>query len=982
MKTIIRIIPLLFGLASIAFAQGGPGRIVVTVSDLASGQYLQAANVELANTGRVSATDIYGVSEFDAIAPGTYTVRVTYAGSKDHVSTATVAAGGTTTVSAALESDTPVELERFVVQAERDGNAAAITRQRNALNVENIIAMDALGRLANDNPSELLTRLPGITSGFSTEGNANEVMVRGMSSELTGVTVDGAELSSAVSMQRAVQFTSIAASNFDEIQVTKAPTPNMSADRLGGRINFKTRPAFDMGTKRGASFNLGAKWSPAFFDYSPRRQSPVLTPNIAANWRESFSVFGGRRNLGITANVSYNQNITQSVRTISRLDQQQDMPRYTYGLERRDRVVDRQSLSGSVRVDYKFSRESLINFTYNINTLKQYSSHPGKFIYDTSLTMNSRNRALVSESAADGAILDDSTEAYTRVRARPNTRMEINVDPSGSEDMTNLFRLGGQHRLGSWKVDWNASYSHSTRKQNPKGASYNYAGTSLLATIQNIGWIVDKTASVDFPTVTQADESGRSMYDAANYTSARATQEIIDSLNEAAVGAVDLSRDIAVFGRPLRFSTGVRYARRTFDQNNMTRTYDYTGLDGDRNLTRFTSDFDVDSRLGIENLPVFDPAKFGRSLFEESGAWSFREFNAEASRRAADQYIEENICAGYAMGSMNIGPLTALAGVRYERTDSEASGYRRNAGGDSNNYASMDAVDAAYPGKMRYSRSYDNFFPGVHLRYRLTANLQARASFHTSIGRPQLDNLRPGFSANTTEQRITVNNPDIKPQHALNYDLSLEYYMKPMGMITVGVFSKRISDFIYNGNIGQIEAGVDYGFDTTSYIGWDLYTVENGATGKVDGLEIAYTQQLYFLPGPLRGLSVSANYTKLRTSGSYGAGNQYALVGFIPETANARLSYTRHPVSVYIQYNYRSDTPAAYAADPWLRVTTCKRGLWGVGIQLKLPRKFEVFLDINNLADDPALTKRYGSGTRISTNYNGPFVTCGIGGRF
>jgi TonB-dependent receptor len=984
MKTIIRIIPVLLSIASVALARDDTGRIIVTVNDLKSGQYLQAANVELVNASRIAATDIYGVAEFAALVAGEYSLRVTYAGSNDHNATVSVVAGETKSISVALESDAPVELAAFVVEAERDGNAAAITRQKNALNVENVIAMDALGRLANDNPSELLTRLPGITSGFSTEGNANSVMVRGMSGELTGVTIDGAELSSAAAMTRAVVFTSIAASNFDEIQVTKAPTPNMSADRLGGRINFKTKPAFEMSGKRGVSFNIGGKWSPSFFDYSPRRETPELTPNLAASWREAFSVFGGRRNLGVTASVSYNQNITQSVRTIARLDQQQDMPRFTYGLERRDRVVDRQSLSGSVRVDYKFAKESLINFTYNINTLRQYGDRPGKFIYDTTLTMNSRNRWMASDpnkpSNAAPAIDDASTEDYTIINRQPNTRLEIDVDPSGSEDVTNTFRLGGEHRLGPWKIDWMASYSHSERDQSPQGSKYNYAGTALKATIQNIGWIVDKTQSVDFPTVTQAQ--GNSMHDVDNYTSAVATQSIVDAVNKSRVWTVDLSRDITVLGRPLKFSTGVRYGSRAYDQNNLTKTYDYLGVNGNKNLSRFVSDFDIDSRLGIGDLPVFDPAKYGRSVFEEPEAWGFNEFNAEASRRAGDQHVEENIHAGYVMGSMSIGSLTALAGVRYERTGSKASGYRKNADGDSNNYPDMDAVNRAYPEKMGYDRSYDDFFPGIHLRYRVSRSLQARAGFHTAIGRPEITNLLPGFSVNTTEQKVTINNPDIKPQYAGTDDLTLEYYMKPMGMVTVGVFRKDIADFIYNGNIGQIEAGIDYGFDTTNYIGWDLYTVNNGAKGKVDGIEVACAQQLYFLPGALRGLSVSANYTKLKSSGDYDEGNEYALPGFIPETANVRLSYTCHPVSVYVQWNYRSDTPAAYAATPWLRTITCKRELWGAGVSLKLPRNFEIYLDINNLSDDPGLSKRYGAGTRISTNYNGPFVSCGIGGRF
>lgn len=982
MKTFFYYFSFMLALCATAFAQSDAGRIVVTVSDSGSGQYLQSARVELVGQNREAGSDVYGIAEFTGLPAGDYTVRVTYAGSKDFSATVTVAPGATASVAASMASSEVVQLDRFVIETERSGNAAAINRQKNALNVENVIAMDALGRLANDNPSELLTRLPGITSGFSTEGNADQIMVRGMSSEQSGVTIDGSDLTSGNSMSRAVMFTSIAASNFDEIQVSKAPTPNMAADRLGGRINFKTKPAFDIKGKRGASFNVGGKWSPSFFDYSPRRKSPSLTPNLSASWRESFSVFGGKRNLGVSFNASYNENITQSVRTIARLDQNNPDPLFTYALERRDRVVDRTSLSGSLRLDYKFNPDHILNFTYNINTLRQYGESPGKFIYDTRLTMNSRNRAFEDVSAADGAIRVGSTEDYTMVRARANTRLEIEVDPSGAKDMTNFFKLGGEHRLGNWKADWSASYSTSTREQNPQGAKYNYAGHRLLATMSNIGWTVDKRGSVDFPAAVQHPGDARSIFDVTNYTAATLYNDIIDATNDATVGAVNLSRDIVVFGQPLKFSTGGRYLSRSFEQKNYTASYKYVGENGTVNLSRFVSDFDADARLGLGNLPVFDPSKYARSFYEESTLWEGNPFNVEASRRSGEQYVEENVYAAYAMGAMSLGRLTVLGGVRFEKTDSIARGYRKNSTEDSSTYTSMDDVNKAYHGRLQYDRSYDDFFPGVHLRYRITPNLQARASLHTTIGRPDLTDLLPGFSVNTSEERVTINNPDIKPQYAFNYDLSLEYYFKPMGMFTVGVFRKDLTDFIYSGLIGQVEADVDYGFDSTSYIGYDLYTIKNGSKGKVDGIEIAFSQQFTFLPGVLRGLALTANYTKLKASGDYGDGNQFSLPGFIPETANARLSYTYHPVSVYVQWSYRSDTMAAYSVNWWQRTITVKRSMINVGMSLKLPRNFEVYFDINNITDEPGLSERYKVGTRISTNYNGPFVTCGFGGRF
>ena len=972
MKTINKISCLLWFVVSVAFAQNENGRIIVSVSDAGSGRYLESAQVRLMELDRSMVTDSYGAAEFTMVPPGEYTVLVSYTGNDDYIKSINVKAGETAEIVADLKSDAPIQLDTFVVKTERDGNAAAITRQKNALNVENIISTDALGRLANDNPAELLLRLPGITSGFSTEGNANEIMIRGMSSGLTGVTIDGSELTSGGGMSRATSFIDMAASNFDEIQVTKAPTPNMSADRIGGRVNFRTKPAFEHGEKRGFSFNLGGKWSPSFFDYSPRRESPSFVPNFSARWRETFSVFGKKRNLGVIVNFSYIEDVTQSVRTISRLDQTQEMPRFMYGLERRDRVVDRSTLSGSVRVDYKFSKDNLINLTYNLNLTKRYGDRPGKFIYDTVLGMSSSARKLVSEG---GKIANDSTDLYTTVLPGA-TYLELDVDPSAEKKVTNFIKLGGQHNISLWKLNWSMGWSHSEREQHPLGAEYNYAGTRLYARSNGIGWIIDRTGSLDFPLVTQT--GGPDIYDINSYSGGTAQQEIIDVINDTIDGSVDVSRDVGFFGRSVKISTGVRFIRRTFDQNDYTRTYRYKG----DSLADFVGDFDMDFRLGITGLPVFDPNKYGKSLAEDSDAWEYEQYNTEASRRFGDRYFEEDIYAAYAMGTMNIGDLSILAGVRFERTETSANGYRRSATEPTNDYGSMAEVERAYPNKITSEKSYNKFFPGIHFRYRFTNNLQARASIHTSIGRPDLETLMPGYSISTTEERVTINNPDLKPQYAYNYDVTLEYYMKPMGMITVGVFRKDLRDFIYQGHIGQIEEGVDYGFDTSGYEGWDLYSIKNGAKGAVEGIELAYSQQLYFLPGILRGLGVSVNYTKLKTSGDYSDGNEYALAGFIPETANARITYTYHPISVYVQWSYFSEATGVYASTSWLRTVNDSREIWSAGISVKLPRGFEAFLDISNLTDSATFSKREGSGSRMSTNYNGPFVSCGIGGRF
>ena len=75
-------------------------------------------------------------------------------------------------------------LEAFKVTGEREGDALAITAQRNADNVKNIVAMDSFGNLPNMSAGEVVMRLPGIAGNPTDEGLAYEFNVRGMAPSL------------------------------------------------------------------------------------------------------------------------------------------------------------------------------------------------------------------------------------------------------------------------------------------------------------------------------------------------------------------------------------------------------------------------------------------------------------------------------------------------------------------------------------------------------------------------------------------------------------------------------------------------------------------------------------------------------------------------------------------------------------------------------------------------------------------------------
>ena len=988
----------LSGLLGWALAATAPAQsvVTVTVSSADSAQYLQRARVELAPSGRETLTDQFGLAEFVGVVPGNYTARVAHEGFPDASVPVRVAGAARVEVAVVLKADAPVRLEQFVVTAEREGNAAALTRQKNAPSVENVIAMDALGVLANDNPAELLMRLPGVYGLPSTEGNFDRPVIRGLPGELNATTVDGGRLAPQMAMTRSAVYTNITANNFDEIQVTKALTPNLPADSISGRVNFKTKSALNMKTKRDFSFRLGGKWSPTFFDFTPRRSTPEVLPNFSLSYREVFDLFGHPRNLGLGANAVYNENITQRTRTIANLDTAGATPRFTERFQRYDGIQDRLLRTANLRGDFRLSADARFFFNVMRNLQEQRTARPNNFQVDYLANLTTAGRAFATGVNAAGGplgggnIKPGSTEVLTEVLPSTRATFVANTGPFEADDQTNFYQFGGEYRLGRWRLD--ATFGYSRAERNTGGRHHPSAGRNFTANVPSIGWILDKTGGADFPRFTQT--AGPSIFVARNYTGGSATQTFANSRNHAVTAEFNAKRDVAMGERAVQVSAGGLATRQSFGQDSYSRAFTFLGPDGllgvnpttrinDDDLTPFASTQRLEPRLGFGAVPAFDPGKYNRSIDTEPNQWRTDPYREVSTKRANYAYVQEDITAAYAMGATRFGKLGVLGGVRWEESRNLSRGFiqRATLPAITDPVARTDAEYGTAP-LVRRGRS-SNFFPSVHLRHAFSPNFIGRASGSTAIGRPSLADLVPNLGVNDTSREVTIDNPSLKPQFADSYDFSLEYYLRPMGLISVGYFRKDLSDFVFRQEAGVVESGPNNGFNG-QYAGYDIISNYNGGRGRVDGVEFSYLQQLVFLPGALRGLTLLVNYTHLKATGDYGqdSGGPGGLVGFVPDTANVRLSYNYRGLAPYVQWSYVGRTLGSYNVLPQLQTDRLERRIVNTGVSLRLPRNLEFFFDIANLFDEPQRTCHFVSGTRISTIYNGPFVSFGLNGRY
>ena len=141
------------------------------------------------------------------------------------------------------------------------------------------------------------------------------------------------------------------------------------------------------------------------------------------------------------------------------------------------------------------------------------------------------------------------------------------------------------------------------------------------------------------------------------------------------------------------------------------------------------------------------------------------------------------------MNTIAFGRARLQTGVRFETTQSHFTGYHVTF--DSNgHYVATTPV----PGKNLYT----DVLPSVQFQYAFDSNTNLRAGYGMGIARPNFSDLPPFLVENDRNQSVTAGNPNLKPTRANNFDLLIERYLNPVGIIQIGGFYKALTDPIFS----------------------------------------------------------------------------------------------------------------------------------------------------------------------------------------
>ncbi|MEY4689396.1 MAG: hypothetical protein RIR76_3419, partial [Verrucomicrobiota bacterium] len=342
-----------------AFGAESGGTVAGTVSNAATRNLLEGARVEARGAGRAALTDATGRYVIDRLPPGPVELVVTYLGLDEQRRSVTVAAGGRVTQDFDLSAQV-YRLGEFRVTGEREGNALALTAQRNADNLKNVAALDAYGNLPNMSAGELAVRLPGVASQFDDEGNVTGVFIRGAASTLNRVNVDGQLMSNVGGFNRQFQTHSLTGAMFEQLEVIKGHTPDQTADSLGGTVNLKTRSTLGMKERRRFAYSLGARWAPSFFDQIQPRLNHPLHPLNNFAYQEVFDVAGGSRNLGVAVNLFYSENVNGPGSRQFDYQNSATGPLYLWDFRTQNQYNNRTQKSVNVKAEHRLSERTRV----------------------------------------------------------------------------------------------------------------------------------------------------------------------------------------------------------------------------------------------------------------------------------------------------------------------------------------------------------------------------------------------------------------------------------------------------------------------------------------------------------------------------------------------------------------------------------------------------------------------------------------------
>ena len=856
------------------------GSISGVVTDEEIGETLISAYVYIEGTDIAEATDFDGKYTVK-VAPGTYTLRVTYIGFDDKlIEGVEVKDGAVTYIDVPMSSGSQM-LDQVVVSAKAitRGENAVMQLQKKSYKIQDGISAQEMSKLASGTVASAMTKVTG-----ATVEDGKYINVRGLGDRYSLTQLDGLIMPGADPYRNSASLDLIPTSILDNVITSKTFTPDQPGTFTGGNVDVKTK-SFPETESLTLSLSAG-------YNTVDNGQSGFLTDE------------GGSR----------------------------DWLGYDDGSRARPSILNEEGigeyLTKDVEFDARFGNQVAANkATEVVNAFnRKFDNNTRTSGINQGISLNYGNTFSTGEESELGLILSaqykrDWEHREDRVR---NNWLLFNIDSgvldnrgSYSEDVsTESPTLNGLIGLAykinkSHTIEFKTIYSHNAQKQGRYvfGEDGNNIEAPLFKIGRYNGFIETTLLNMQFTGKHRFEKIFNGMeveWSAVNTTTEREepnlrffTSQFDSESGNEGIPLANVNdpfwfwrtlEDNSQQGRlditiPLKFGEGTgnklkvgAYASRkdrSFGENRYINNTASRGED-------FNGDFDA--FFGQDNIGLIE------TQTTTSGAERYHLGNFIIDQSIAKNSYSgtEDVNAAYIMTVFNpIEKLKLVGGLRYESTNMFVQSdeiFIEGIEADSTNTGSIDI---------------SKVLPSINAIYALNDDMNFRAGFNQTIARPNLREIAPFASFDVLTDEFLLGNPELEQTSVSNYDLRYEYFYQPGEMFAVSVFHKNFTNPI--GLTLRNSSNVE-----RQYI--------NVESGFVSGLELEMRKKLNFLGDKFQNFKITSNVAFINSGidvveqGGFTPEDR-PFFGQAPILANAVLGYDNldKGFNISAAYNYKGD---------------------------------------------------------------------------
>lgn len=632
--------------------------------------------------------------------------------------------------------------------------------------------------------------------------------------------------------------------------------------------------------------------------------------------------------------ASYNNAPSGSYNTEFIWEKDDDGKVYVNDYQIRQYYVTRERQSYSLSLDWKFNSDNKIWF---------------KGIFNNRNDWENRYRVTLK---------DISPEGKADVRIQTKGGSDDNRNARLERQRTMDFTLGGENRLGWLEIDWKLGYDRASEERpNERYIDYRLKSQHFnfdLSDLRN-------------PFATPADGSTMTLND--DFSLKELTQQQEDIVEEDFKAAVDFK---AKLNERSKIKFGFKYVSKSKDKE--IDFYEYKPLNKKsfnadawaNTLDKSTDDFMPSSKYQVG---TFVDKKFLGALNLDDESTFEREQVAE--ELAGNFHARENVTSGYVRIDSRIADdLHFMGGLRVENTSLRYVGRDYD---DETNTVSKTATETS---------DYINFLPSLILKWEINDDFMLRAGYNQSISRPKYSALVPGMNIKRGDNEIKIGNPDLKATTSHNLDLNAEYYWKSIGLVSAGLFYKRIEGFI----VDEVAYNKEYQGNV-----WTKFTQpKNAGNANIFGVETAWQRDFSFITPSMKCVGLYATYTythsRITDFNFEGRENEdgLSLPGSPEHTANLSLYFDKSGFSTRLSFNYASAFIDEMGASSFYDRYYDSVNYLDLNLSYTFGKrtKFTLFADCTNLLNQPL---RYYQGSKDFTmqqEYYGVKLNGGIKVKF